>query len=135
MAAPLVVLDTSAVIAVLTNEAHKPVLVRLTEGAELLAPASLPVELGNAFSAMFKRGRISLESAKAAAEVYQRIPVRLTEIDLPRALEISHDLGIYAYDAYVIVCGLMHRAPMLTLDGGLRDAARRAGVQVLEVES
>ena len=55
-----VVIDASAVIAVVANEASKPALIRLTEGVELLSPASLPAEMGNAFSAMFKRRRISL---------------------------------------------------------------------------
>jgi predicted nucleic acid-binding protein len=133
MAATPVVIDASAVIAVITNETHKSVLIRLTEGSDLLSPSSLPVEVGNAFSAMFKRGRISLKQAKAAVEVYQRIAIRLTTVDLARALELSHQLGIYAYDAYLIACSLQHRAALLTLDGGLREAARRAKAEVLEV--
>ncbi len=128
-----VVIDTSAVIAVVTNEPHKPALIRLTEGAELIAPSSLPVEVGNAFSAMFKRRRISLTDAKAAVAAYKRIAIRLTAIDLERALDLSHQLEIYAYDAYLIACGLQYRAPLLTVDGGLRDAARLVGVEVLEV--
>jgi predicted nucleic acid-binding protein len=130
-----IVIDASAVIAVVTNEPHKPVLIRLTEGVELISPSSLPIEVGNAFSAMFKRRRISLEDAKAAVEAYQRIAIRLTAIDLGQALELSHRLGIYAYDAYLIACSLRHRSPLLTVDGGLRDAARQVGVEVLEVAS
>src|SRR5262245_22141446 len=125
-----VVIDASAVIAVVTNEPHKPVLIRLTEGAELLSPSSLPVEVGNAFSAMFKRRRISLGDAMAAVEAYQRIAIRLTAIDLGQALDLSHRLGIYAYDAYLIACSLQHRSPLLTVDGGLREAARQVGVEV-----
>jgi predicted nucleic acid-binding protein len=130
-----IVIDASAVIAVVTNEPHKPVLIRLTEGVELISPSSLPIEVGNAFSAMFKRRRISLEDAKAAVEAYQRIAIRLTAIDLGQALELSHRLGIYAYDAYLIACSLRHRSPLLTVDGGLRGAARQVGVEVLEVAS
>lgn len=135
MSTSLVVLDTSAIIAVITNEVHKPALIRLTAGADLLVPSSLPAELGNAFSAMFKQRRISLEEAKAALEQYARIPIRFAEIDLPAALELSSRLAIYAYDAYVIHCGLLHRAPLLTLDAGQKQAALRAGLQVLEVSS
>lgn len=134
MAVP-VVIDASAVIAVVTNEPHKPILIRLTEGVELLSPSSLPVEVCNAFSAMFKRRRISLADARAAVEAYQRIAIRLTAIDLGKALDLSHQLGIYAYDAYLIACSLQHRSPLLTVDGGLRDAARQVGVEVLEVRS
>lgn len=130
-----VVIDASAVIAVVTNEPHKPVLIRLTEGSELISPASLPVEVGNAFSAMFKRRRISLPDAKAAVEAYKRIAIRLTTIDLEHALDLSHQLGIYAYDAYLIACSLQYRSPLLTVDGGLRTAARQVGVDVLEVAS
>jgi len=135
MAAVPIVIDASAVIAVITNEAHKPALIRLTKGAELLSPSSLPIEVGNAFSAMFKRRRISLNQAKAAVEIYQHIAIRLMNIDLARALELSHQLGIYAYDAYLIACSLQYRAALLTLDGGLREAARRAKVEVLEVST
>ena len=74
--APSVVIDASAVIAVVTNEPHKPTLIRLTEGVELLSPSSLPLEVGNAFSAMFKRRSISLAEAKAAVEAYKRIAIR-----------------------------------------------------------
>ncbi len=130
-----IVIDASAVIAVVTNEAHKPALIRLTAGIELLSPASLSVEIGNAFSAMFKRRRISLLEAKAAVEAYKHIAIRLTAIDLAQALDLSHQLGIYAYDAYLLACSLQHRCPLLTVDGGLRAAARRVGVEVPEVSS
>jgi predicted nucleic acid-binding protein len=128
-----VVIDASAVIAVVTNEAHKPALIRLTEGTELLSPASLPAEVGNAFSAMFKRHRISLSAAQAAVEAYKQIAIRLAPVDLGQALDLSHQLGIYAYDAYLIACSLQYGFPLLTVDGGLRDAARQVGVTVLEV--
>ena len=130
-----VVIDASAVIVVVTNEPHKPILVRLTEGVELLTPSSLPVEVGNAFSAMFKRRRISLGGAMSAVEAFQRIAIRLTPIDLGQAPDLSHRLGIYAYDAYLLACSLQHRSPLLTVDGGLREAARQVGVEVLEVRT
>jgi predicted nucleic acid-binding protein len=42
-------------------------------------------------------------------------------------------LGIYAYDAYLIRCGLKYTAPLISLDQGLVEAARRMGVNVVEV--
>lgn len=133
--ASLIVLDASVVIAVVTHELHRATLLERTMGAELVSPVSLPIEVGNAFSAMFKRGRVTLEAAQAAIEAFQEIPVRLTGIDLERSLEISHRLGIYAYDAYLLDCSLQHRSPLLTLDGGLRAAARRLGVDAPEVSA
>lgn len=130
-----IVIDTSVVIAVVTGEAHRPALIRLTLGAELLAPASLPAEVGNAFSAMFRRGRISLAEAHAAVRAFEEIPLRLLPVKLEAALELAHDLAIYAYDAYAIACALSQGAPLLTLDDPQRAAAVRAGTAVLEISS
>lgn len=134
MAAPLVVVDASAVIAVITEEPHRYPLIEATKGSDLVAPATLPAEIGNAFSAMFKRGRISLDAARSAVRAFSRIPVRLVGIELIEAIELSHRLDVYAYDAYVIACCLRHRAPLATLDQGQRDAALRAGAQALELK-
>lgn len=128
------VIDTSAVIAVITNESHKEKLVEAATGADLIAPSSLPAEVGNAFSAMFRQKRIGLKQALGAIRAYQEIPIRLSEIDPAGALELADQLGVYAYDAYVIACALRHRCPLVSLDSGLIDAARRAGAQIVEVE-
>jgi uncharacterized protein with PIN domain len=40
------VIDTSVVLAVVANEPEKAELVRLTAGADLIAPASIPWEIG-----------------------------------------------------------------------------------------
>jgi predicted nucleic acid-binding protein len=128
------VMDTSAVIAVIANESHKQWLVGVTSGADLIAPSSLPAEIGNAFSAMFKQQRIALKQAQLAIQAFQQIPIRLSEIDLASGLELADRLGVYAYDAYVIGCALTHRCPLISLDGALLDAARRAGAQIVEVK-
>jgi predicted nucleic acid-binding protein len=127
------VVDTSTVIAVIANEPEKPLLIAKTRGYDLLAPRSLYWEIGNAFSAMLKRGRITLEQAKAAIEVYEQIPMSLVDVDLKQALDIVDQYKVYAYDAYMIVCALNQSCPMLTLDGGLAYAAKAAGVEVWEV--
>lgn len=127
------VIDTSALIAVIANEPEKSALVEQTTGAVLLAPHSVHWEIGNAFSAMLKRQRITLDQARAALAVYRKIPLRLIDIDLERALVLSAELEIYAYDAYLIAAAQRQRCPLLALDGGLIHAAKRAGVPVLEV--
>lgn len=130
-----IVVDTSVIIAVITNEEHKRRIVRMTKGADLIAPASLHWEIGNAFSAMFKRKRITLQEAQAAVGAYQTIPLRLCDVDLDGAIELAERLGIYVYDAYVIRCALKYRSPLLSLDQPLIEAARKAGATVKEIES
>lgn len=127
------VVDTSVIIAVIANEPEKSDVIAHTLGAELFAPRSLHWEIGNAFSAMLKRSRITLEQAKAAVEIYEQIPLKMVDIGLSQALELASRLNIYAYDAYVIACALNQSCSLLTLDGGLSYAAKAAGVNVLEV--
>ena len=128
-----IVIDTSAVIAVIANEPEKQSIVEHTLGANLIAPASVHWEVGNAFSAMFKRRRISLSQAKEAIKSYERIVFRFIDVDLGQSLELSDRLDMYGYDAYVLACALNLRSPLLTLDKKLAAAAPAVGVRVLEV--
>ncbi len=127
------VADTSTIIAVIANEPEKPLLIAKTQGYELFAPRSLYWEIGNAFSAMIKRRRITLAQATAAIEIYEQIPINLVDVDLKQALEIVGKHKVYAYDAYMMACALNRSCPLLTLDGGLAYAAKAAGVEVWEV--
>jgi len=77
-----IVLDTSAIIAVIADEPEKARLVELTQGATLVVPPSVKWEIGNAFSAMLKRSRITLEQAVDAIEVYHSISMGTVEINL-----------------------------------------------------
>ncbi len=129
-----IVVDTTVIVAVITNEASKPKIIDATLGATLVAPSSLDVEIGNAFSRMFKRQRIELGAAEKALSAYLQIPILGIEIDLASAIRLSHELDVYAYDAYVIDCALKRGAPLISLDGGLLEACRRAEVKIIEVE-
>ena len=116
-----------------TEQPEKTELIRLTRGAALVAPASVHWEVGNALSAMFKRKTIDLDAALGLLDAYAAIPIRLIDVALKQAVELSARLNVYAYDAYVIVCALNQRAPILTLDRGLIGRARELKLDVLEV--
>jgi predicted nucleic acid-binding protein len=128
-----VVIDTSALIAVLTAEPARDRLIARTQGVELLAPGSVHWETGNALSALLKRRRLKLAEVQAALAAYALIPIRLVEVELGVALELADRFGLYAYDAYLMACARRHGAPLLTLDPRLGRAAHEAGVLVLEV--
>jgi len=81
---------------------------------------------------VLKRGCVSLPQALAALDANGQITLTLIEVDLEAAVELSARFNLYAYDAYMIVCAQHLSAPLLTLDGGLRLAARTAGVIVEE---
>lgn len=125
--------DTSAIMAVVLNESSKPRLLEQTQGAELVSAPTLPWEVGNSLSALFKRKRIDLDQAKAALKSFREIPVRLGEINLEGAVEMAKGQNIYAYDAYILECARKYRTPLLSLDGPQRQIARELGIEVLEV--
>ncbi|MCF6334855.1 MAG: type II toxin-antitoxin system VapC family toxin [Spirochaetales bacterium] len=129
-----VVIDTSAIIAVITHEPHRDKLLEITKGQELIAPKSIYWEIGNVFSAMLIQKRITLEQSLICIESYKKISIKMVDIDLKTALEISDRQNIYAYDAYLIACANKYRAPLLTLDKGLILAAKNDNVTLLEVD-
>ena len=128
-----IAVDTSTIIAVIANEPQRETLIQASAGADLVAPPSVHWEVGNAFSAMFKRDRITLEQALLAMKSYQAIPIRFAEIGIDRALELSKRFNVYAYDAYVIECALKQNCPLLSLDTDLLAVAEAAGAKVVEL--
>ena len=128
-----VIIDTSVIIAVIANEPEKAAIVRQTRGTTLVAPRSVHWEIGNAFSAMLKRQRITLEQARQAIEIYKTISIRFVEVELEQALEISDELGIFAYDAYLLQGALKYKMPLLALDKDLLGYARQKGIRTVEV--
>ena len=130
-----IVIDTSAILAVIAEQPERAILLRLTRGATLVAPPSVHWEIGNALSAMFKRKAIGIREGLQLLEAYAAIPIRMAEIGLKQAVELSARLNVYAYDAYVLACAINQGAPLLTLDGGLRERARQLKLDVLETET
>jgi len=129
-----IIVDTSVIIAVITNEKNKKKIIELTTGANLFAPASLHWEIGNAFSAMFKRNKINLKQAKVALKYYSEIPIRFSDLDLEHVLDIAIKHNIYAYDAYFIIAAKELNAPLLSLDRSLIEVAKSEGLKVIEVQ-
>ncbi|VAW88389.1 FIG01041230: hypothetical protein [hydrothermal vent metagenome] len=130
-----ITIDTSALIAVISNEASRQKIIEITKGYSLCAPISIHWEIGNAFSAMFKRKKSNIEKAKLALTAYRQIPIKFVDVPLEQTLEISNALEIYAYDAYLIQCAQQTSTSLLTLDNGLKSAAKEMGVHILELRS
>ena len=128
-----IVVDASAIIAVVVNEPSKADIIEATQDASLIAPASIHWEIANAFSAMFKRERVSLDEALDAIDIYKQIPIRFIEIELEESLRIAHQFNIYAYDAYLLRCAQKYKAPLISLDKTLLELAKELKLQVIEV--
>ncbi len=128
-----IVIDASAILAVIIDEPERDRVVEMTTGHNLVGPGSIPWEIGNAFSSMLKQHRLSLEDAQRGLTIFQSVPIRYLTVDLANAVSIASANNMYAYDAYFLDCALRHASPLLTLDRPLRRAAEKIGVRVLEV--
>lgn len=128
-----VVIDTSALIAVIVGEPEKDKIVELTTGHTLIGPGSIPWEVGNAFSAMFKKGTLTVDEARIGLAIFENIPIRYIQPDFINALKIAYQVNMYAYDAYFLDCAKRLNAPLLTLDGKLMMVARDLNVITWEV--
>lgn len=128
-----IVIDTSAILAVILGKPERDHIVEVTNGHTLVGPETIPWEVGNAFSAMLKQQRLTLDEALKGLRIFDVVPLRFLKVNFENALTLAHQTRMYAYDAYFLDCASRHAAPLLTLDNGLKQAARNIGIRLLEV--
>jgi len=127
-----IVVDTSAFVAVIIDEPERMRIIEHTTGNTIIGPGSIPWEVGNAFSAMFKRHRLTLEEAKKGFTIFESIPIHYTKTDFINTVTISEKTNLYAYDAYFLDCAMRNNAPLLSLDRRLLAAAIQLNIKTLE---
>jgi predicted nucleic acid-binding protein len=127
-----IIADTNTFLAVALNEPEKDLIIQLTENCDLVSPEVLPFEIGNALTAMLKKGSLKPDEVASSWEIVQRIPVDLRSVNIKSALKIATEFNIYAYDAYFLECSHDLRCPLLTLDRGMKRIAVKMGITILE---
>ena len=130
-----IVIDSSAIIAVIVDEPEKDAIIAATSGQSLIGPGSIPWEIGNAFSAMIRQRRVRLADAQRGMEILDGIPMQYVNVDMSNVLSIAAQVNAYAYDAYFLDSALRHGAPLLTLDRTLSRAAATLGVNTIVPEA
>jgi predicted nucleic acid-binding protein len=129
-----VVIDTSAILAVLLEEPEKDAVVEATMGSVVCAPASVRWEVGNAATAGVKKRRLTLERARQLITDFEQVTVRELAIDLRRAVDLGLELGIYAYDAYILEAARSSGFPLLALDVPIQRNAKKLGLSLVELD-
>lgn len=129
-----IVIDTSAILAVLLDEPEKQAVVEATMGSVVCAPASLRWEVGNAATAGVKRRRLTPERARQLITDFEQVTIRELAIDIERAVDLALELGIYAYDAYILEATRSSGLRLLALDGPIRRNATKLGLPLLELD-
>jgi predicted nucleic acid-binding protein len=90
--------------------------------------------VGNAASAGVKRRRLTRERARELIADYEQVTIRELAIDILRAVELGLELGIYAYDAYILEAARSSGFPLLAMDGAIRRNAEKLGLSLVELD-
>jgi predicted nucleic acid-binding protein len=129
-----IVIDTSAMLAVLLDEPEKQAVVEATMGSVVCAPGSLRWEVGNAATAGVKRRRLTPERARQLMTDFEAVTIRELATDIKGAVDLGLELGIYAYDAYILEAARSSGFPLLALDGPIRRNAKKLGLTLVELD-
>jgi predicted nucleic acid-binding protein len=71
-----------------------------------------------------------VSDAIRAIEAYQRIPIRIVDVELDEAVKLADKLNIYAY---IIRCAIKYKSPLLSLDKSLLNSASLVKTQIIKV--
>jgi predicted nucleic acid-binding protein len=126
-----VLLDASAIMAIILNEPNRDIVISVTKEATLLSPEMISFEIGNVLVSLFKRHKLSETEVLQAYEDFIKIPVRTLKVDMGKALKISCKYTIYAYDAYYLETAYRLKLPLITFDGNMTAVAKDMKIAIL----
>jgi predicted nucleic acid-binding protein len=127
-----IVLDASAIIAVIADEPESDIVINCTKNAILVSPYMVSSEIANSLTKMMKKGIInSKEKMIDLIKIFQKIPIKVTEINFEKSMEIAWDYKIYAYDAFYLETAKRLNIPLLTFDNKMRRIGKDIGITIL----
>ena len=121
---PILVVDCSAVAALLFGEPGADAVARQLDGASLVAPPWLAIELANV---CVKKLRVRPQDEALLLDAYDdlaRLEIDLHPVALRAALSLAHATGLSFYDACYLWLARSLDAELVTLDRRLAAAAR-----------
>jgi predicted nucleic acid-binding protein len=127
-----VILDTSAIIAVIAGEPEKELVIHSTKNAVLFSPDIISFEVSNALTRMMRKKIIDSKVTMInLIRNFRKMPIKIVETDIEKMLEIAWDYKIYAYDAcYLEIAKRLH-FPLLTFDTNMKKVGKELGLEVL----
>jgi len=127
-----ILIDASAIMAIILNEPNREKVVNLTRNTVLLVPEVSSFEVGNALINLCRRDKITKEELLEAYRNYTLIPLRTIKIDIEKALEIACKYGIYAYDAYYLEIAYRLKLSLVTFDESMKKVGANLKIDILE---
>ena len=113
------VVDASAIAAVLLVESNaKEVAARIAD-RKLTAPTLLAFEFANVCSIKARRFPDKIDSLFEALHSFERLAITLLPVDMLGVFELAGRTGLTAYDASYLWLALERNAELVTLDARL----------------
>ncbi len=132
------VLDNSVVVAWVLEEGSEvanAIIGSLAE-ARAIAPSVWPLEFANTLLVSERRKRLTEAQALRARDIGMGLGIDVVPDHPPRVLTevlaVARLHGLTAYDAAYLDLAMREGVPLATLDDRLAEAARRAGVPLVE---
>ena len=126
-----ILLDASAIMAVIVKEPERDLVIQLTKEAVTVSPDMVSYEIANALTKMMKKKIIGKEQMINAFNYFKQIPIKNIEIDIKRALEIAWAYKLYAYDACYLEASKRFNLPLLTFDSTMIKTGSELGIKIL----
>jgi len=127
-----VLLDASAIIAVIADEPEAQIVINCTKGAVIMSPYIISYEVTNALTRMMRKGIITTkEQMIELIQNFKKIPLKILDVDLEKTLEIAWSFKIYAYDAFYLETAKRLGLPIISFDSNMIKIAKELNLTVL----
>ncbi len=134
----MIVADASLIVALILREDNvaDPVSIYdLLRTTQLGVPAHWPAEVANALWTNKRRGRITAEMVGTAAEYLLAFKPRIDAAPslerMPGLVEFAERERLTVYDAIYVELALSNNATLATIDGDVRQCAKRLDILLL----
>ena len=125
-------LDASAIIAVIANEPEREYVIKNTRNSIIVSPNIIAIEIFNALTRMMRKDVIdSKEKMIQLHKNFKKMPIKIEEIDIEKAIEIAWKYKIYAYDACYLETAKRLNLPLITFDGNMEKIGIELGIKII----
>ena len=127
-----ILLDASAIIAVIANEPEREYVIKNTRNSKIVSPDIIAIEIFNALTRMMRKNVIdSKEKMIELHKNFKKMPIKIEEIDIEKAIEIAWKYKIYAYDACYLETAKRLNLPLITFDGNMEKIGNELGINII----
>jgi len=130
----VIVLDCSYTLAMVMSDETRPSSMPQAVAGRMLVPAIWAFEVANALRNGLRRKRVGDEQVTVVCTRLEGLRIETAggaDISMRQRFVAAQTHQLTAYDAAYVELALNLHCPLATLDAGLADAARRAGLRVV----